>query len=95
MANRSIKTATYSCIGEGYFCDTSGGAFTLTLPASPSAGDIVALKDYAITFDTNNLTIGRNGSNISGTTTDPVLNTNGQSVVLVYVDATKGLFNTR
>ena len=39
----------------------------MTLPASPSAGDIVALKDYANTFDTNNLTIERNGSQpISG-----------------------------
>jgi hypothetical protein len=37
---------------------------TVTLPASPSAGDIVAIKDYAGTWDTNNVTIGRNGSKI-------------------------------
>ena len=35
------------------FCDTSSGAFTLTLPSSPSVGDIVAAKDYSNTFDTN------------------------------------------
>ena len=42
----SIKTANFTAAsGEGYFCNTSGGAFTLTLPSSPSVGDIVALKD--------------------------------------------------
>ena len=87
----SIKTATFTAAnGEGYFCNTSGGAFTVTLPASPSAGDIVAIKDYANTADTNNITIGRNGSNIDGTAEDPVIANEGGSIVLVYADATKG-----
>src|SRR5210317_1812457 len=43
--------------GVGYFTDTSGGAFNVTLPSSPNAGDIVAVSDYANTWDTNNLTI--------------------------------------
>ena len=48
----SIKTANFTASsGEGYFCNTSGGAFTVTLPASPSAGAIVAVADYAKTFD--------------------------------------------
>ena len=56
----AIKTATFTAAsGEGYFCDTSGGAFTVNLPSSPSVGDIVAIKDYASSFDTENLTIGR------------------------------------
>ena len=43
----SIKTATFTAAnGEGYFCNTSGGAFTVNLPSSPSVGDIVAIKDY-------------------------------------------------
>ena len=87
----SIKTSTFTAVsGEGYFCNTSGGAFTMTLPASPSAGDIVAFKDYANTFDTNNLTIGRNGSNISGEAEDATIEVEGQSVTLIYGDATKG-----
>ena len=62
----SIKTANFTATsGEGYFCNTSGGAFTLTLPSSPSVGDIVALKDYASNFATANLTIGRGGSNLN------------------------------
>ena len=87
----SIKTTGFTATaGEGYFCNTTSGAFTATLPASPSAGDVVAFKDYAATFGTNNLTIGRNGSNIQGVVSNSLLDTNRASVVLVYVDSTKG-----
>jgi len=87
----SIKTANFTAAsGEGYFCDTSSGAFTLTLPSSPSVGDIVALKDYASTFDTQNLTIGRGGSNMNGSASDAVRSTENESLTLVYADATKG-----
>jgi len=86
------KTANFTAVsGEGYFCDTSGGAFTLTLPASPSAGDIVGLKDYDGSFSTNNLTIGRNSQPINGgNDIDVVISTSGASIFLVYVDATQG-----
>ena len=87
----SIKTSGFTAVsGEGYFCNTTGGAFTVTLPASPSAGDIVAIKDYASTFDTNNLTIGRNSSPIDGGTSDAVLSTINRSVMFVYADGTQG-----
>ena len=87
----SIKTSGFTAEnGKGYFCNTTGGAFTVTLPASPSAGDIVAVKDYANTFDTNNLTIGRNSSNIGGVATDATVSQEGIAVTLVYADATKG-----
>jgi hypothetical protein len=87
----SIKTSGFTATnGEGYFCNTTSAAFTMTLPASPSAGDIVAVKDYANTFDTNNLTVGRNSSNIGGEAADSILSAEGTSVTFVYVDATKG-----
>ena len=87
----SIKTATFTAAnGEGYFCNTTGGAFTMNLPSSPSAGNIVSVKDYANTFDTNNLTVGRGGSNIGGLANDVVLSAEGTSVTFVFVDATKG-----
>jgi hypothetical protein len=60
------------------------------MPASPSAGDIVGIKDYAGTFATNNVTVGRNGSNFDGVATDPVLTTDQLSVFFVYVDGTQG-----
>ena len=87
----TIKTTGFTAVsGEGYFCNTTSGGFTLTLPASPSAGDIVAFKDYANTFDTATLTIGRNGSNIGGAAVDSSITTEGIAVTLVYADATKG-----
>ena len=87
----TLKTSNFTAVsGEGYFCNTSGGAFTATLPASPSAGAIVAFKDYAPSFASYNLTIGRNSSNIQGNAVDSLLSTNRASVVLVYVDSTKG-----
>jgi len=92
----SIKTSGFTAVsGEGYFCNTTGGAFTVTLPASPSAGDIVSVKDYANTFDSNNLTIGRNSSNIGGAAIDAVLSAEGTSVTLIYADATKGWLVTQ
>ena len=80
--------------GTGYFINTTAGATTMTLPASPSVGDFVALKDYAGTFGTNKLTIDRNGSNIQGSANNSDLTTNRASVVLVYVGATKGWLYT-
>ena len=76
--------------GKGYFTDTSGGAFNVTLPSSPSAGDIVAVADYANTWDTNNLTVARNSSNIEGEASNFICNLEGGSVTFVYVDSTKG-----
>jgi len=87
----TAKTASFTAVsGDGFFTDTSGGAITATLPASPSAGDIVAFADYANTWDTNNLTIGRNSSNIEGEASDFVCNQEGATITFVYVDATKG-----
>ena len=87
----TVKTTGFTAVnGTGYFCNTTSGAFTVTLPATPTAGNIVAFKDYAKTWNTNNLTIGRNGSNIEGSAGNSVQNTQGQSITLIYVDSTKG-----
>jgi hypothetical protein len=87
----SIKTSGFTAVsGEGYFCNTTGGSFTVTLPASPSVGDIVSVKDYANTFDSNSLTLGRNSSNIGGNAEDATITQEGIAITLVYADATKG-----
>ena len=87
----SIKTATFTAAsGEGYFCNTSGGAFTVNLPSSPSVGDIVAIKDYGSSFATNSLTIGRGGSNLNGEAADSIRSIDNESLTMVYADATKG-----
>jgi hypothetical protein len=76
--------------GVGYFADTTSSAFTVTLPAAPSAGDIVALSDYTGTWGTNNITVGRNSSNINGAAADLVLNADNTTATLIYVDGTEG-----
>ena len=90
------KTATFSAVsGDGFFCNTTGGAFTCNLPAG-AAGAIVSLADYAGTWQTNNLTVSPNGSEkIGGTNADVILNTEGQSVTFVYVDGTQGWVNVQ
>src|SRR6056300_698987 len=87
----TAKTASFTAVsGNGYFVNTTSGAITMTLPASPSAGDIVSVKYYAGTFATNNLTIARNGSNLDGSAGDAVRSTDNESLTLVYVDGTQG-----
>jgi hypothetical protein len=87
----NIKTTGFTAVsGFGYFCNTTSAAFTVTLPASPSAGNVVAISDYAATFATNNITVNPNGNKIAGSTQDKLLITNGIAVTFVYVDSTEG-----
>jgi hypothetical protein len=87
----TAKTAPFTGVsGNGYFVNTTCGAVTVTLPATPSAGDIVSLKDYANTWQTNNVTLANNSSKINGICGNADLNTEDQSVTLIYVDSTKG-----
>ena len=87
----TIKTGDFTAVsGEGYFVDTTSGEIDVTLPSSPSAGDIVAVSDYAKTFDTNNCIMLRNSSNIEGAASNLTLDAEGLAMTFVYADATKG-----
>ena len=80
--------------GSGYFLNTTAGTITINLPAG-AAGSIVSIMDYAGTWDTNAVTVSPDGSEkIGGVNADVTLNTEGQSVTLVYVDSTQGWLNT-
>ena len=94
---QAVKTSNFTAsAGQGVFCNTSGGAFTLTLPASPSVGDEVSFIDYAGTFDTNNLTIGRNSSKILGAEADLTVAVERAANTLVFTDSTQGwLFKSK
>ena len=76
--------------GEGYFVNTTSGAITMTLPGSATQGDEVSIIDYAGTFDTNNLTVGRNSHKIQGSAADLTVSTERAGFTLVYVDSTQG-----
>jgi len=85
----TAKTVGFTAVsGTGYFVNTTSGAITVTLPTSPSAGDIVSLSDYASTWDTNNVTIA--SALINGSTGSPILSTKGQAITFIYVDGTRG-----
>ena len=87
----TAKTSPFTAVnGDGFFVNTTSGAITVTLPSSPSAGDIVAIADYLNTFGNNAVTLCRNSSLINGGANNATLSTNGQSVTLVYVDGTRG-----
>jgi hypothetical protein len=87
----SIKTTTYTAVDrDELFANTSGGAFTITLPASPTIGMRVKISDYSGNWATNNVTVARNSENIDGAASDFTLNVNGAWVEFIYVDVTRG-----
>jgi len=88
---RAISSAETIQAGAQILANTNGGAVTITLPASPATGDTVNFVDQGYDFNTNALTIGRNGSNIANSASDLVVNTQGAGFGLVYSgDATTG-----
>ena len=88
---QAIKTANFNVTAkEGYFIDTTSTTITATLPSSPTLGDFVSFIDYAGTFDTNNLTIARNGKPIQGSATDLTVATERAGLTLVFTDNTQG-----
>ena len=92
----TAKTSPFTGVsGKGYFVNTTCGAVTVTLPATPSAGDIISVKDYAGTWNTNAITFDRNGSKIGGGCSyNPSLTNQYGYISLIYVDATKGWLPT-
>ena len=85
------KTGDFTGVsGVGYFIDTTSGVVTVTLPSSPSAGNVVGVADYNGTAETNSITVARNSSNINGATDDFNISKNFSAVQFIYVDATVG-----
>jgi hypothetical protein len=88
---QSVQTANFTAVaGNGYPVNTTSGAITVTLPASPTAGQIITILDYSGTASTNNISILPNGNKIQGNTFTLKIITNRQSTNLVYVDSTQG-----
>ena len=76
--------------GDQIIVDTRTNPVTVTLPSSASVGDEVTIIDGYNFFASNNCVVGNNGLNILGAASALTLNTNRQSITLVYVNATQG-----
>ena len=88
---QSVQTANFTATANNaYPVNTTSGAVTVTLPASPTAGQAVQITDYAGTFNTNNCTINPNGGKINSGTTSAVLAVAREGVSIVYIDSTQG-----
>lgn len=88
---QSGQTSNFNAVSnQAYFVDTTSTAITATLPASATLGDEINFIDVAGTFDTNNLTIARNGHNIQGVAENLVVSVERSGLSLVYYNATQG-----
>ena len=83
------KGTSYAASNRDYVVATAGG-ITITLPASPSAGDTVVVKDGTGAAATTSFTVARNGSNIASSATDLTFDKNFAEIVMTYVDASIG-----
>ena len=91
-----VTASTLTAVaGNGYPINTTSNACTVTLPASASVGDTIEFTDYARNWGTNAVTINPNSLKFQGNTTpQPVYDTNGESISITYMDATKGWIPT-
>jgi hypothetical protein len=88
---QSVQTTGFTAVaGKGYPCNTTASGFTVTLPASASVGDQIALIDYNGNFNTNAITLAPNGLKIDGFALNKTLVTKRLGVYITYVDATQG-----
>jgi len=88
---QSGQTSNFAAVaGKGYFTDTTSSAITATLPASATLGDEITFVDVAGTFDTNNLTVARNGHKIQGDASDLTVSVERAAFTLVYYDVNQG-----
>jgi hypothetical protein len=86
------KTANWNAsAGDRILADTSGGAFTITLPASPAVGDTIILTDIASAWSITgkNLVVNPSGKDINNAAGNLICDVSGE-VVLRYEGATHG-----
>ena len=88
----TVKTANFTAVaGNQYLCNTTGGAFNMTLPTSPSAGDTIGIIDYSGTFATSNLTLVQASSKkIFRANANGTIDTNNWSTSIKFIDDTVG-----
>ena len=89
QAQPSLKSGNYT-MSSGEFIVATAGSITLTLPASPSAGDNVTVKDGTGAAATTSFTVARNSSNIASSGTDLTFDKNFHEITMTYINSTIG-----
>jgi hypothetical protein len=84
-----LKGTSYTAV-VGEFVTATAASITITLPASPTAGDTVTIKDGTGAAATSSFTVGRNGSNIASSATDLTFDVNFGEITMSYIDGTIG-----
>jgi len=85
----TITGTNVTAVNASYHIASAGG-ITITLPASPSAGNYVTIKDGTGAAATTTFTVARNGSNIASSGTDLVFDKNFAQIVMTYINSTIG-----
>lgn len=85
ISYNAVSTTDFTVSSSNaYFVDTSAGAITVTLPASPSDGSFFKITDYKRTFHTNNVILAANGNNIEGEPDDFILSGKGTAIEMAF-----------
>tara|TARA_B100000900_G_scaffold414193_1_gene440170 strand:+ start:2783 stop:3115 length:333 start_codon:yes stop_codon:yes gene_type:complete len=89
---RNVSTTFTATVNDRILANSSGGAFTITLPLNGSllVNDVVQVVDVTGSFNTNNVTLARNGSKIQNLSEDLVLDINNIAVTMIYTGSTYG-----
>jgi len=92
VTTREISANYSAAVNDRLLVDTSGSAITVTLPANSTllVDDTIQIIDIANNAGTNNITVGRNGSEINNDASDLTIDVNGAIVTLIYSGATYG-----
>lgn len=92
VTNKEISGNTNAEPNDRFLVDTSSSAITITLPTNSSllVGDTIQIIDVAGNASSNNITVGRNGSEIQNATEDLTIDINNAIVTLIYSGSTYG-----
>jgi len=89
---RNVTTTYQAVVNDRILADSSGGAFTITLPLSTSLldNDTIQIIDVGNSSATNNITVARNGALINGAADNLTIDLNQAIVTLIYTGAGTG-----
>ena len=92
VTTRSISANYSAAVNDRLLVDTSSSAITVTLPANATllVDDTIQIVDIASNAGSNNITVGRNGSEINNSAEDLTIDVNGAIVTLIYSGSTYG-----